>query len=195
MIKDLLSTSDVAGICGMSRQTIHRWVRTGDLTGFRATQKSDWRIAKKDLVKFMINNNMPLDLLEKEEKIIILIVDDEIDLVSMICKGFQGEERFRIETAYSGFSAGVKLTESKPDIILLDIYLGDMDGRELLEHIRNTPELLNTHVIGMSGKFSADEIEPLLQLGFKAFLPKPFEIEEMKKVIYTVIDSKRVCVR
>lgn len=192
MQKDFFTTSQIADLCGMSRQTIHRWVTTGELAGFRATQKSDWRIAKKDLVLFMRHNNIPLDLLDDTDKIKILIVDDEPDLVSMICKGFQGEEHFRIETACSGFSAGVQLTTYKPEVILLDIYLGDMDGRELLEYIRKTPELHNTHTIGMSGKFSAADIEPLLRLGFKAFLPKPFEIEELKRVIYSVLNIRSI---
>ena len=190
MKKRTFTTGEIAGILGVSRVTVHRWVKTGELKGFRSTPKAYWRIAKKELVTFMLNNKIPLDLLEEGEKIKVLVVDDEVNLTEAIYMAFQNEERFIFESANSGFNAGLKLESFHPDILILDIVLEDIDGRELFKHIEENPGLNGLKVIGISGILDQPELESLLELGFHAYLQKPFEMKELKKTILAVIKKE-----
>ncbi len=88
-------------------------------------------------------------------------------------------EKYQIESADSGFIAGSKLEVFKPDIVILDIFPGDIDGRDFLKFIRNHPELSESKVIGMSGKLDKYEIKELLEKGFDKFLSKPFNLESL----------------
>ena len=117
----------------------------------------------------------------------ILIIDDEDLVVKALKEKFKESTDFLIETANSGFNAGVKLENFKPDIVILDILLGDMDGRELLNHIRNHPELKNTKVIGISGKVEEEEINKIMETGFDKFISKPFEFHILKNIIEEMI--------
>ena len=188
MNKDILTAGEVAKICRTSRQTVNRWLKYGELKGYRPTKKSDWRITRKELLKFMVENNIPLEFIN-EGKIKILVVDDEVNMVKTIERAFKNEEKFIIETAYSGFSAGIKLEKFKPEVIILDIILGDIDGREFFDYIRNHPEMNGTKIIGISGKLANDEIQPLLDKGFNEFLQKPFDMGELKKRILQLVEE------
>jgi len=188
MSKDIFSTTEVAKICRVSRMTVNRWLREGNLKGYKSTPKSNWRVTKKELIKFMFSNNIPMDLL-KTDRVRILIVDDEKYITSFISRALEKERNFEIDIANSGFKAGVKLTEFKPDMVILDIVLGDMDGREFFEHIRENPELNDIKVIGISGKIDPSEEQSLFDLGFNAFIRKPFRIKALKELIFKVLEE------
>ena len=191
MSEDVFSTQEVAKICRVSRMTVNRWLKDGDLKGYKSTPKSNWKVIKKDLIIFMQSNNIPMDLLKTGE-VKILIVDDEIDITSFISKALKKERNFEIDVANSGFKGGIKLTEFKPDIVILDIVLGDIDGREFFEHIRENPELNKTKVIGISGKIDPSEEQSLLEQGFSDFIRKPFKIKVLKETIYKVLEEAEV---
>jgi len=187
-MKDVFTTTEVAKICRASRVTVDRWLNSGDLKGYRPTPNSNWRVTKKELVRFMFSNNIPMDLL-KTDRVKILIVDDEVVITSFISRKLKKERNFEIDVANSGFKAGVKLTEFKPDIVILDIVLGDMDGREFFEHIKENPELSGTKVIGISGKIDPSEEQSLLEQGFSAFIRKPFNTKALKEIIFKVLEE------
>jgi len=188
MSKDVFSTTEVSKICRVSRMTVNRWLKDGNLKGYKPTSRSHWKVTKRELMKFMMSNNIPMDLL-KIGKVKILVVDDEIDITSLISKTLEKERNFEIDIANSGFKAGTKLAEFKPDIVILDIVLEDMDGREFFEYIKKHPELDGTKVIGISGKIDFSEEQSLLDLGFNAFIRKPFKIKKLKDTVFKVIED------
>ena len=188
MSKDIFSTTEVAKICRVSRMTVNRWLKEGDLKGYKSTPKSNWRVTKKELIKFMFSNNIPMDLL-KTDRVRILIVDDEKYITSFISRALEKERNFEIDIANSGFKAGIKLTEFKPDLVILDIILGDIDGREFFKHIKEDPELKEIKVIGISGKIDPLEEQSLLNMGFCAFIRKPFKINKIKDTIFKLIED------
>jgi len=174
--------------CKTSRQTVNRWLNNGTLEGYRPTKTSDWRITRKNLMKFMTENNIPLEFIN-EGKIKVLIVDDEVNMVKAIIRSLRYYDKFVFEKATSGFSAGAKLESFKPDVVILDIILGDMDGREFFTYLRNNPELSRIKVIGISGKVDKDEVQKMLNGGFHAFLQKPFDMDELKNAIIEAYES------
>lgn len=189
MVKDVFGASDVARICRMSRQTVNRWLHSGTLRGFRATKTSDWKITRKELVQFMKNSGIPLYFFEEEVKTKVLVVDDENSITNLILQALRHDERILAEAANSGFSAGIKLENFKPDVVILDIFLGDMDGREFFDYIRRNPDHAGTKVIGMTGLLDESTVEELLNQGFDAFLLKPFDVNVLRRRIHEVVEE------
>lgn len=155
---------------------------------YRPAINAAWKVTRKEVLRYMKEHDIPMEFLNGD-KIKILVVDDEVSLTQLIKKSLQNTKIFQIETANSGFIAGAKLESFKPDFVVLDIFLGDMDGREFFDHIQDHPELNKVRVIGITGKLSQDEIQPLLDKGFSAFLQKPFNMNILKETILDVVEK------
>jgi DNA-binding response OmpR family regulator len=67
----------------------------------------------------------------------------------------------------------------RPDLILLDYMLPDVNGNVVCQTIRNNPEFENTRIIIVSGVIKQDEIDQLLRSGAQEFVKKPFTISEL----------------
>lgn len=185
---DFFTAPEIAALFDISLSTVNRMLNTNKLKGFRLSKNAVWKVTRKEMIRYMKKHNIPLEFL-RGNKIKILVVDDEVCITRMIEKTFKDIDKFQIETANSGFIAGAKLESFKPDVIVLDIFLGDMDGREFFEHIQDHPELKKVRVIGITGKLSQGEIQPLLDKGFSAFLQKPFSMNILKETILDVVEK------
>jgi excisionase family DNA binding protein len=188
--KDVLTTGEVARICNVAPRTVSKWFDSGALTGYRIPGSKDRRIPLNQLIKFMKQHNMPLDgLMTGSTR--VLIVDDEADIVSVIEKVLEDEVKYDVEVARSGFAAGVAAGKFKPNVILIDLHLKDIDAREVVKAVKSNPDLQLTKVIAMSAKVTDADVKSLPQFGFDGFLRKPFhvrqvieKIEEATSVVY-----------
>ena len=75
------------------------------------------------------------------------------------------------------------------DVILLEMHLRDIDGREVAKQVKSNPDLQLTKLIAMSGKMTDDEAKGLGTAGFDGFLKKPFHV---RQVIEAIEDSMAV---
>ena len=189
MDKNVFTVTEVSKIIKISTVTVQRLLKNKKIKGFRPSENAHWKISRKELIKYMKEYNIPFEFLQSE-KIKILVIDDEVNVTRMIKKTLKDIDKFKIETANSGFIAGTKLESFKPDVIVLDIFLGDMDGRDFFDHIQHHPELNNTKVIGITGILDQNEIQPLLDKGFSTFLLKPFTMNLLKETILNVFENQ-----
>ena len=116
----------------------------------------------------------------------ILIVDDEQDIVEVLEKILEDEAKYEVEVAKGGFAAGITADKFRPHVILIDMHLRDIDGREVCKAVKGNPDLQLTKVIAMSGKMTDDEAKGLMASGFDGFLRKPFHV---RQVIQTIEQS------
>jgi DNA-binding response OmpR family regulator len=123
-------------------------------------------------------NNIPVDLLD-HNRVRILVVDDDPSIVRIIEEMLGREERFEIRTASTGYDAGMMTREFRPNIVLLDYMLPDVNGNIVCERIKSDSELADTKIIIISGVVRQAEIDCLLESGADAFIPKPFQVEEL----------------
>jgi excisionase family DNA binding protein len=187
-VKDVLTTGEVAKICNVAPRTVSKWFDSGALRGYRIPGSKDRRIPVNQLIRFMKQHNMPLNgLMTGCTR--ILIVDDEQDIVEVLEKILEDEAKYEVEVAKGGFAAGVIAEKFRPHVILLDMHLSDIDGREVAKQVKNNPDLQLTKVIAMSGKMVEDEAKGTLAQGFDGFLKKPFHV---KQVIEAVEDAMAV---
>ncbi len=185
-IKDLLTTGEAAVICSVSQQTIIRCFDAGRLEGFRIPGSRFRRIPRESLIKFMRENHMPLDNVETGKRK-ILIVDDDEEIVELMVDVLSRDGRFDIKTASSGYDAGIMTEQFRPDLVILDYMLPDINGNIVCQAIRRNPQLQNIRIIIVSGVVNASEIEDLLGAGAEEFIRKPFDIVELVEKISGVL--------
>jgi len=188
-MKDLFTTGEAAEICKVSQQTIIRCFDSGRLEGFRIPGSKFRRIPRLSLIKFMKANNIPLEAIESGKKK-ILIVDDDAEIVELMVDVLARDGRFDIKTASSGYDAGILTQQFRPDLILLDYMLPDVNGNIVCHTIRKNPEFENTKIIIISGVIKQDEIDQLLKSGAEGFIRKPFNIVELTDKITAVLQMK-----
>jgi excisionase family DNA binding protein len=188
-MKDLFTTGEAAEICRVSQQTIIRCFDSGRLEGFRIPGSRFRRIPRHSLVKFMKENDIPLDNIESGKKK-VLIVDDDAEIVELIADVLARDGRFEIKTASSGYDAGIATQRFRPDLILLDYMLPDVNGNVVCQTIRKNPEFENIRIIIVSGVVKQDEIDHLLKSGAEGFIKKPFNIGELTDKIADLLQIK-----
>jgi len=188
-MKDLFTTGEAAEVCRVSQQTIIRCFDAGRLEGFRVPGSRFRRIPRQSLVKFMKQNNIPLDQIDSGKKK-VLIVDDDAEIVELMADVLERDGRFDIKTASSGYDAGITTEQFRPDLILLDYMLPDVNGNIVCQTIRRNPELENIKIIIVSGVIKQDEIDHLLKCGAQDFIKKPFNIVELTNKITAVLKMK-----
>jgi excisionase family DNA binding protein len=181
-VKDVLTTGEVAKICNVAPRTVSKWFDSGALHGYRIPGSKDRRIPLNQLIRFMKQHGMPLNgLMTGSSR--IMIVDDEQDIVEVLEKILEDEAKYEVEVAKGGFAAGIAAEKYRPHVILLDMHLRDIDGRELARHVKASPDLQLTKVIAMSGKMSEEELKALSNSGFDGYLKKPFHVRQVIEAI------------
>ncbi|HWP40647.1 response regulator [Fontivita pretiosa] len=181
-VKDVLTTGEVAKICNVAPRTVSKWFDSGALHGYRIPGSKDRRIPLNQLIRFMKQHGMPLNgLMTGCTR--VLIVDDEQDIVEVLEKILEDEAKYEVEVARNGFTAGVIAEKFRPHVLLLDMHLRDVDGKEVAKQVKNNPDLQLTKVIAMSGKMSEEELKGLLAAGFDGYLKKPFHVRQVIEVI------------
>lgn len=179
-IKDVLTTGDVARICNVAPRTVSKWFDSGALTGYRIPGSKDRRIPLNQLIQFMKQHGMPLNGL-RSGSTRVMIVDGEQDIVDVFEKILEDEAKYEVEVVRNGFSAGIVAEKFRPQVILTDMHMRDLDGRELCKLVKSMPDLQLTKVIAMSGQLTDDEAKGLLSksVGFDGFLRKPFNVRQV----------------
>lgn len=110
-----------------------------------------------------------------------MIIDDE-EIILEVSKIILEAEGYEVDT----FSTGLHLSQLKedfPDLILLDVLLSGEDGRILCHQLKSNPRTKNIPVILFSAHSTDDMGEILNTNGPDYFLPKPFEIAELKHAV------------
>jgi excisionase family DNA binding protein len=185
--KSVYTTGEAAEICRLSQQTIIRCFDSGQLGGFRVPGSKFRRIPRTELIKFMKENGIPLEGLDNQ-KIRVLIVDDEPAIVELFVEVLQKDPRFEVSAARTGYDAGLLTQKFRPDLIVLDYKLPDINGTEVCRAIRENEELAGTKILFVSGVVNPSEVDMLMEAGADDFIKKPFNID---KVIERIIELVR----
>jgi excisionase family DNA binding protein len=190
-MKTVFTTGEAAKICKVSQQTIIRCFDSGQLKGFRVPGSRFRRIPRDVLYKFMKDNGIPTDALESGKRK-ALVVDDDMELVELIRDVLESDGRFDVRTVNNGFDAGMMVKEYHPDVIVLDVMLPDINGREVCQRVRSDPAMDDVKIICISGMVEADKIAELKESGANDFLQKPFEVEQLIDRICRMLDMETV---
>jgi excisionase family DNA binding protein len=188
--KTVFTTGEAAKICKVSQQTIIRCFDNGTLKGFRVPGSRFRRIPRDQLFVFMKDNGIPTDALESGKKK-LLIVDDDQDLVDLMRDAFERDGRFDIRTANNGFDAGMQVKEFRPDLVVLDVMLPDINGREVCQRVRSDRTMDTVKILCISGMVESDKIADLRMAGADDFMQKPFTTDRLLERVCDQLEIDR----
>ena len=116
----------------------------------------------------------------KREAAKILIVDDDQTIREMLIEALTLDQQksYLIEEATNGIEASIKLGTYRPDLLILDLFMPEMDGLEVCRIIRNEPELSDMKVIISTGYPDHAKLNEMARLGFTNVILKPFNLPE-----------------
>ena len=176
--KTVYTTGEAAKICKVSQQTIIRCFDSGQLKGFRVPGSKFRRIPHDCLLAFMRENGIPTDSLDTGKRK-LLIVDDDANLVDLMTDVLMRDGRFEVRSVNNGFGAGMMVKDFHPEIMILDVMLPDINGKEVCQRVRSDKSMDDCKIICISGMVEESKIEELRQAGADDFLRKPFDIDEL----------------
>jgi len=117
----------------------------------------------------------------------ILVVDDEPEMLETLSDVLE-DEGYKVLTVNNGVRAIAKVKEEKPEVVLLDIKMSDMDGMEVLHWIKKINK--DIPIIMITGYGSMDSVIQAMKLGAYDYLPKPFDLEKMKVLVKRALEAR-----
>lgn len=118
----------------------------------------------------------------------VLIVDDNIQLAMLMERALRATERLDVRVAFCGFEAASIVPSFNPDVAIVDLVLGDTDGRDVCALIRGDERLKETKIIGMSGYVPKDRSEEG-RVHFDAFMEKPFRVRRLVDTVMQFLNK------
>jgi len=120
----------------------------------------------------------------------LLVVDDNEDNRYTLSQQLNVQGYDNITVATNGREALSLLRGKHFDLVLLDIMMPDLNGYEVLERMRSTPDLRNIPVIMISVIDELDSVVRCIELGAEDYLPKPFEPTLLRARIRAILERK-----
>lgn len=122
----------------------------------------------------------------KRGRLKILIVDDEPDIPDLLQLSLSNQP-YDFVVAYNGQQAIEATLRERPDLILLDIMMPDMDGYEVVEHLKQSATSATIPVIMISAKTAVEDKVRGMELGIDDYIAKPFDKREVNARIRMVM--------
>ena len=114
----------------------------------------------------------------------VLAVDD-VPLNLLLVEKMLAKFKFRIRKASGGRQAMEEISLEKPDLILLDLMMPEIDGFEVLRRVRENPETSEIRVVILSALNSTEDIVRGYQMGANDFITKPIIMEKLVNCVAT----------
>jgi CheY-like chemotaxis protein len=113
----------------------------------------------------------------------VLVVDDEPQVVWVLQFSLESEG-FETFAAHDGREAIAQVKRHRPDLMVLDVMMPRMDGWSVLEQLLDLPREERPRVVMVTALASVQERAKATALGAEAFVPKPFNVEELITVLH-----------
>ena len=126
-----------------------------------------------------------------DDRPLAMIVDDSIT-VRRVMERFLGRNGMRVVTAKDGIDAISVLQDAKPDIILLDIEMPNMDGYEFATYVRNDERVSDVPIIMITSRVGDKHRARAIEIGVNDYLGKPYQDAELVDAIRHLLDERGI---
>ncbi|HEY2840683.1 MAG TPA: response regulator [Pirellulales bacterium] len=120
----------------------------------------------------------------------ILVVDDDVEVVNALRRRLI-QQGFEVLTAKNGAQGRSLARRHRPDLILLDLRLPDVDGLKLCQELTDSPTTCGIPVILISGCDHADVIQQSREAGCEYFLRKPYDPNVLLRLVRHALKASR----
>jgi len=176
--KKYLTTGDISQLCGVNFRTVIRWIRSGRLKAFQLPgSRGDNRVAAKDFLRFLRDNNIPIPEELAPPVLRILIVEDDNRMAQAIHRALK-RKGFETMIAPDGFLAGSLAATFRPAVMTLDLKMPGLGGLQVLKAIRSMHGLEAMKILVVSA-MPRNQLDEALAAGADDVLEKPFENKDL----------------
>jgi signal transduction histidine kinase/CheY-like chemotaxis protein len=120
----------------------------------------------------------------------VLVVDDDRMVRRLLIEALSMTRKYLIEEASNGIEASIKLGTYRPDLLILDIFMPEMDGLEVCRNIKAEPELADMKVVITTGYPSHPKLDEVAGLGYTDVFFKPFDLRTLTAHIHEQLYGK-----
>jgi signal transduction histidine kinase len=117
----------------------------------------------------------------------ILVVDDDPMVRQVLMEALALPRTYLLEEASNGIEASIRLGTYRPDLLILDVFMPEMDGLEVCRSIKAEPALAGIKVIITTGHPGHPKLDELAALGFAHVLAKPFDIPLLLQTVQRLL--------
>jgi CheY-like chemotaxis protein len=121
----------------------------------------------------------------------VLVIDDDEAITGLI-KAVLSRDRFQVCIANSGTQGIQMAREVKPNLILMDITMPDMDGYEATRQLKADPALQAIPVIFLTGKSASEDGGRAFATGGLTYMRKPFSNQQLRDLVMLAMQSLKV---
>lgn len=177
-MKQNYTPNDVGAILGVHHNTIKNWIKNKQVLAFQ-TVGGHYRVPRREVVRLIQDRGLPVpEELQGPSSLVYVVDDDELFRQAI---GDALEVGYDAYTFSNGFDALMQVGRLKPDLLVIDIYMPEMDGFALVRKIRQDEKLHNMKVLGISGK--AVSAEEARKAGFDDFQEKQEGLDGIVEMI------------
>src|SRR5580704_15006448 len=112
----------------------------------------------------------------------VLVIEDDVAQAEAIKEALETPENI-IDVAFNGTEGLEKARRFRPDILVCDIGLPDIDGDEVARRMRADPELRSVRLVALSARSPAEEGERSRRAGFDDYVVKPPSFDALQKLL------------
>ncbi|HUG91276.1 MAG TPA: helix-turn-helix domain-containing protein [Planctomycetaceae bacterium] len=187
-MRTIFTTGQVAKICKVAPRTVSKWFDSGRLRGYRIPGSQDRRIPREHLIRFLKEHGMPLGELEDEAMGKLLVVGADAAVRSSLTE-LMGADDFKIESAQSGFEAGIQAESLHPDCVVVDFAMGRNEALMIAQNLRRNTEYTDTVLVGLLS--DEDNQSGFDRTVFNETFRKPFDAALLAERIRTLVGRKK----
>jgi len=186
-MKKFYTTGQVAKICGIGITTVKKYCDQGRIKAVKSPITHYRRIPRESLIKFMKKYHLSLSELSGEKKR-ILVVDDEEDVTDYISRALKTARKgYLVQSTNNGYEACLRLPDFLPHLVILDIRMPGIDGREVLKVIKEHPSC-EAKVLVITG--FPEDLNEMRELGADDYLIKPIKMVELRKRVTKLLSKE-----
>lgn len=153
-------------------------------------EKTEWRsiVSFDEFKESLLLKKNAAQKETKDKKHTVLLVDDDANILGLLKDLFEYD--YNVLTAGDGLTALKIIHRSSPSVIVLDVMLPRLSGFAVLKRLKSNEKTKNIPVIMLTARGGADNKLLGIELSADEYIPKPFDITEVKKAVEKFVEKR-----
>ena len=177
----LHTTHDVATLLQVDPSTVSKWIDKKLLVAFR-TPGGHRRVRQGDLVAFLKQHDMPVPRELAGAPFQLMVIDDEKPVGDAIKRALRPYPHVEVHTVTNGIDGVLLASELKPDGILVDLNMPDLDGLAFCRAVRAREALASVKLVTMTAHHNKQNYDASLKAGALSCLAKPVDVVDLQNL-------------
>lgn len=189
MKKKFLKTNEAARYLGVSRSSLTNWVKQGTLGG-GATPGGHYRFTVDELNSFAEKRGLNFHKRDEDTPVRILLIEDDKAFCEFVKDSLDIFAGFEFKEADDGMQGALLIGTWRPDLVILDIRMPNMNGLEFCRMLKENENTANVKVIVASAFLSPEVRAEISELGVDIVLEKPIRLGTLVAAVQQLADLR-----